>query len=370
MPVNAAMTGAGGFDFSWIPIHSKSPQGVQAKLAIHSPGDAAEREADHVAEQLMREPQPPATPAHDGTGRPSPFASPTLTRVQSRDPIGVDVPPSVHDVLRASSAPLDRAIGSAFASRLGHDFSHVRVHTDAAAAQSARQINARAYTVGNHLVFGEAQFSPGTPSGQRLLAHELTHVVQQNASAAGVQRAPGPNAKDKEDVTAARQRAKALADRIKREGTLTAAAKATLIADLKFFEGSAWEAYNEVIRPALQAVTTTDASESQKTPYWLREAAPGMAALADAVTDTFFPGADLQDARFVLSVVHDAVKASQTPDAIRTDKARAAFRRRHSSHSAEVLQNIDRALKRVTRDNPDLLIAYYEYYAKHELTDS
>lgn len=368
-PVNPAITGAGGFGFGCIPIQSKSPPRVQAKPAIDSPDDAAEREADGVAGQLMREPQPPG-PADDGAGRTRPLTSANLTRVRSHDTSGVDVPPALHDVLRASGAPLDRTVESAFASRLGYDFSNVRVHTDAAAAQSARQINARAYTVGHHLVFDEAQFAPHTAAGQRLLAHELTHVVQQNGSAAGVQRAPGPSARDKENVASARQRAKALADRIRKEGTLSAEAKTTMITDLKFFEGAAWQAYNDAIRPALQEVTKTDDAESKKTPYWLREVSPGTAALADAFTDTFFPGADLQDARFVVSVAHDAVKASLTPDAIRTDKARAAFRKKHSDHSDEVLRNIDRALKRVTKDNPDLLIAYYEYYAKHDLTDS
>src|SRR5439155_27067670 len=68
-------------------------------------------------------------------------------------------------------------------SRLGYDFSGVRIHDDAHAAQSARAINALAYTNGQNIVFGAGQFSPQTRAGQQLLAHELTHVVQQRAGA-------------------------------------------------------------------------------------------------------------------------------------------------------------------------------------------
>src|SRR5690348_10689940 len=66
-------------------------------------------------------------------------------------------------------------------SRFGQDFSQVRVHTDTKAAESARAVNALAYTVGQDVVFGEGQYTPGTQEGKSLLAHELTHVVQQDA---------------------------------------------------------------------------------------------------------------------------------------------------------------------------------------------
>lgn len=73
--------------------------------------------------------------------------------------------------------------------RFGHDFASVRVHTGSAAAQSAQDVNARAYTVGNDIVFGTNQFAPGSLEGRRLLAHELTHVAQQ---ASGSFYAAGP----------------------------------------------------------------------------------------------------------------------------------------------------------------------------------
>jgi len=77
--------------------------------------------------------------------------------------------------------------------RFGHDFTRVQVHTDAQAAKSAQELNALAYTLGQHVVFGEGQYSPRTSAGQRLLAHELMHVVQQRACTAhndAIQRAP------------------------------------------------------------------------------------------------------------------------------------------------------------------------------------
>lgn len=90
-----------------------------------------------------------------------------------------DVPPIVHDVLRSSGEPLDAATRAYFEPRFGHDFSRVRVHTDEQAAESARLVNARAYTVGDNVVLGSGQYLPSSASGRRLLAHELTHVVQQ-----------------------------------------------------------------------------------------------------------------------------------------------------------------------------------------------
>jgi hypothetical protein len=93
-------------------------------------------------------------------------------------------PPIVLDVLRSPGQPLDPTTRAFMEPRFGHDFSRVRVHSDAAAEQSARGMNARAYTVGHNIVFNAGQFAPGTHEGQRLLAHELTHVVQQSGGAA------------------------------------------------------------------------------------------------------------------------------------------------------------------------------------------
>lgn len=89
------------------------------------------------------------------------------------------VPPIVGEVLQQSGRPLDGNARSLMETRIGHDFSHVRIHTDAKAAASARAINATAYTSNQNVVFGSEHYQPENLEGQRLLAHELTHVVQQ-----------------------------------------------------------------------------------------------------------------------------------------------------------------------------------------------
>lgn len=89
------------------------------------------------------------------------------------------VPPIVHEVLRSPGQPLDTKTRAFMEPRFGHDFSHVRVHAYSQAAESARVVNARAYTVGPNVVFGAGQYEPQSPDGRRLLAHELTHVLQQ-----------------------------------------------------------------------------------------------------------------------------------------------------------------------------------------------
>lgn len=100
------------------------------------------------------------------------------------------VPPIVHDVLRSPGQPLDPATRAYMEPRFGHDFSQVRVHTDAQANKSARAVAAQAYTVGAHVVFGKGHYQPATSTGQRLIAHELTHVLQQHAGMAFDQRPP------------------------------------------------------------------------------------------------------------------------------------------------------------------------------------
>jgi hypothetical protein len=95
---------------------------------------------------------------------------------------GRQAPPIVYDVLRSSGQELDSTSRSLLEPRFGHDFSRVRVHADARAAESAEAVGANAYTVGRHVVFGAGQYAPGSRTGQRLLAHELAHVTQQAAA--------------------------------------------------------------------------------------------------------------------------------------------------------------------------------------------
>jgi len=89
-----------------------------------------------------------------------------------------EVPPIVYDVLRSTGQPLETETRAFFEPRFRHDFSQVRVHTDQQAAESAKSVNARAYTVGRDIAFGTGEYAPNSNEGRRLLAHELTHVLQ------------------------------------------------------------------------------------------------------------------------------------------------------------------------------------------------
>ena len=94
-------------------------------------------------------------------------------------------PPIVHDVLRSPGQPLDKATRDFMEPRFGRDFSHVRVHTDQPAEQSARAVDARAYTVGSHIAFDSSSYFPGSREGQKLIAHELAHTIQQKDAGSG-----------------------------------------------------------------------------------------------------------------------------------------------------------------------------------------
>ena len=91
-------------------------------------------------------------------------------------------PTTVAETLRSPGQPLEAGIRSLLEPRFGYDFGQVRVHTDAGAGESAEAVEAKAYAMGNAIVFGAGQFAPTSPGGLSLLAHELAHVVQQSAS--------------------------------------------------------------------------------------------------------------------------------------------------------------------------------------------
>jgi hypothetical protein len=112
----------------------------------------------------------------------------------SRAPGPAAAPPIVHDVLAQSGQPLDASTRAFFEPRFGFDFSHVRIHADAKASESAHAVDALAYTVGQDIVFRNRQFDPQSPAGRRLLAHELSHVIQQEGRVLGrmLRRAPAP----------------------------------------------------------------------------------------------------------------------------------------------------------------------------------
>ncbi len=192
---NAADSAHFAHDFSQIPIHPKSPTNAQAKLMVSPPGAICEQEADRISEQVMRMPDPQDVSPQNGDGKLQRKCSACekedeekhdkLERMESSGasgPTPTVAPAIVHDVLSSPGQPLDAGTRAFFEPRFGHDFGHVRIHADWLAEESARAVDAQAYTVKHHVVFGPSQYSPCTLPGRRLLAHELTHVMQQAAA--------------------------------------------------------------------------------------------------------------------------------------------------------------------------------------------
>jgi hypothetical protein len=178
------------------------PLFLQPKLAISQPGDPYEQEADRVADQVMRMPELAVQRQCAACAAGGPMCSAcegeaiSVSR-KAQGAIGSDAPSLVHSVLRSTGQPLGASARALFEPRFGQDLGHVRVHTDREAQQSARDVSALAYTVGPHVVFDAGRYAPGTPDGQRLLAHELTHVLQEEKGDIGyLQRQASPTFSD------------------------------------------------------------------------------------------------------------------------------------------------------------------------------
>lgn len=227
---------SGFFDFGSSSVFPKSKTflrlnsralPIQAKLKIGQPNDKYEQEADRVAEQVMRMPEPElqqssqADTNHGGikSGFSASNAGVDVQRQQEKEeeliqakPLAQQISPLIQrqaseeddeeliqakstgevtpavtpaintgiQLLRGGGQPLSQTERGFFEPRFGADFSQVRVHSDSRAAGLARSVNARAFTHGRDVVFGVGEYSSGSLGGRRLLAHELTHVVQQN----------------------------------------------------------------------------------------------------------------------------------------------------------------------------------------------
>lgn len=161
------------------------PSGVQAKLTVSQPDDPFEQEADQVADRVMRK----CSGCEEEEEK--------LQRKEGPGSRAVETAPSlVNETLSSAGAPLDSTTRTYMEQRFGHDFDNVRVHTGGQADAAARQINSLAFTLGNDVVFREGQYAPHSNEGRRLLAHELTHVVQQSGDSAtpAIQRQAAPQA--------------------------------------------------------------------------------------------------------------------------------------------------------------------------------
>ena len=197
----APLAANSGFNFGSIGLHSPSESGsptqhpalaLQRKLEIGAANDPLEREADDTAEHILRMPQPAHDVTMDSSHRLRRCAAcekdeeqhGRLARMSVNPPAilrSVSPPSTVHQVLGQPGQPLDRSTRNFLEPRFGYDLDNIRVHTNSTAEDSARAVNARAWTVGKDIAFASGQYAPESHAGRLLLAHELTHSIQQGA---------------------------------------------------------------------------------------------------------------------------------------------------------------------------------------------
>jgi hypothetical protein len=150
--------------------------GIQAKLKVGQPGDIYEQEADRVAYEVMRMPEPHVQRQVEEE---------EILQTKRGEDVTPEVTQDLESQIRAiqgGGQPLTESDRAFFEPRFGHDFSRVRVHTDTKATESTQAVNALAYTVGQNIVFGAGRYTPQSSTVRQLLAHELTHVIQQRSS--------------------------------------------------------------------------------------------------------------------------------------------------------------------------------------------
>jgi hypothetical protein len=234
--------------------------------------------------------------------------------------------------------------------RFGEDFSfsHVRVHTDAAAARSAFDVNARAYTVGSHIAFGAGE----SPSDRCLLAHELAHVAQQADAQPVLLRQPKPSA-DK---------------RAPAQTSYPQWAPADAVVEIRWLKDHDWEI-------TLSGCTSAETARALLWPKWMPSTVTMTfkVAITDPIERGWFTISGLQ--AFHLEYMEPSIAAlfldrglveepANNPDVA---KARDAFRKHNSDLGEWMHSAIHVALRRATRGNTDLMLAFYRHYSSNDL---
>ncbi len=178
-------------DFTQVRAYTGTSYPLQARLVVNRPGDVYEQEADRVAEQVLKMPEPgpqrresPDREVGRGYFRSGSLVQQQVVNEAGMEPGGVDIS---RDILGSTRQPLDGTVRGFMEPRFGHDFTQVQVHKDSTAVRLNQSLNAHAFTIGQEIFFGQGEYDPGSSRGMELLAHELTHTIQQGASPRMVQ---------------------------------------------------------------------------------------------------------------------------------------------------------------------------------------
>ncbi|MBO0349044.1 DUF4157 domain-containing protein [Phormidium pseudopriestleyi FRX01] len=179
----------GGSRLSRIDVSAPPP--IQPKLTIGAPDDKYEQEADTIARKVVQQISTPTPPGQNGSGdavQRQLFSTPSIMRltVQRREAVeggaaSSDLESTINQA-RSSGIPLGETIRRQMEGSFGADFSGVKVHTNNTADTLNRSLSARAFTTGNNIFFKQGEYNPSSSSGKELLAHELTHTIQQGSS--------------------------------------------------------------------------------------------------------------------------------------------------------------------------------------------
>ncbi|HKR23685.1 MAG TPA: DUF4157 domain-containing protein [Allosphingosinicella sp.] len=302
--------------------------------------DPAERDADRLAGEALA--------AHSGAE-----AGGGGWRAGSQGPDGVPAPASVDRVLAGSGAPLEPALRHDMERRFGEDFSAVRVHAGAAAARSAEEVRARAYTVGSDIVLAAGQ----SLRDRGLLAHELAHVAQgaRSASPPVLRRQPKPGT----------------ADPPQKYPEWTPAA---MVRALERLKGDDWKI----------TIDGSTSAESAEARIWRHKFSTGpfiptgvTTTLEVAITEPIERGwfiisglkyyhLDFMEPS-IARLFQERGMVDELNESPELTRARDAFRSHNDELGGWVHGAIHAALRRATTGNPDLMIAYYRYYSSHDL---
>lgn len=329
-----------------LPLSKKSdlkPSPVRLRLPAQSTRDGLERDADRKAEEALAKPR--------DTG-----SSITLRPVGVGQPIAATTPAwsSAAHVIPRGGEPMEHTTRRDMEQRFGDDFSHVRVHTSVGAAQSASDLHAQAYTFGSDIVFGAGQ----SPSNQRLLAHELAHVIQQARTGPMLLRKPLPGKPDPAPKEAA--------------PTYPQWRPADAVLELRWVSAERWSIN-------LSARISVKSARALIWPGWISaDVAPMVleVALLEPLEIGLFTISGLKP--WHLDYMEPSIAAlfrerglvdpeKQSPELV---KARAGFYSNNEDLADWVFDYVHRALVRATRGNSDLMIAFYEHYSSHDFEKS